>query len=365
MDGKMVVGAMREQRVASGQWLVVCDEGPGVRDQGLAAGLENAVARNPFAGMQNRQAKIQNRRGFTLTELLVVITIIAVLAALVSVGVMRALDSAKQTRIKVEVDNLDAAFKSYKEKYGSYPPTAMFNPMTNQALRAHIARAFPRYNLANLASDLNQVGLDLTNTRPDQALVFWLRGFGPDPTAPFVSQDGYQISGGVKSGTKVTVTPFFDFDKTRLVSLNTAGGAIAPSYIPPGAKANVPYLYFESSIFGNSYAPPYAWDPANAFDPEKGTNLHSVGLAPAYIRDVNGNGILDVGIDEWVNIDSFQILAPGLDGRYNSNDSPQEDPNVAAKQHLYPTGKGYSPFGWEDDNVTNFCEKARLGDAKP
>ena len=62
------------------------------------------------------------RRGFTLTELLVVIAILAILASLTAVGVMRALDTAKQTRIKVEVDNLDAAFKAYKEKYGSYPP---------------------------------------------------------------------------------------------------------------------------------------------------------------------------------------------------------------------------------------------------
>ena len=57
-----------------------------------------------------------SRRAFTLTELLVVIAIIAVLAAMVSVGVMRALDTAKQTRIKTEVDQLDAAFKAYQGK---------------------------------------------------------------------------------------------------------------------------------------------------------------------------------------------------------------------------------------------------------
>ena len=54
-------------------------------------------------------------------------------------------------------------------------------------LRAHIARAFPRYNIANLLNDMKQTGVDIEHTRPDQALVFWLSGFSPDPANPFVS----------------------------------------------------------------------------------------------------------------------------------------------------------------------------------
>ena len=55
-----------------------------------------------------------------------VITILAMLAALGTVGIMRALDTAKQTRIKIEIDNLDTALKAYKEKYGSYPPCDLY-----------------------------------------------------------------------------------------------------------------------------------------------------------------------------------------------------------------------------------------------
>ena len=49
----------------------------------------------------NRQSPATRRsRAFTLTEMLVVIAIIAVLAGLASVAVVRALDTAKQTRQK-------------------------------------------------------------------------------------------------------------------------------------------------------------------------------------------------------------------------------------------------------------------------
>jgi len=347
MDSKMVVGD--RLAVVSGQWSVVSEEGPGAGGQGP----KNSAAPNRSTRIQNRQSKIQNRAAFTLTELLVVIAIIAMLAALVSVGVMRALDSAKQTRIKVEVDNLDAAFKGYKEKYGSYPPCALYTPATNQALRAHIARAFPRYNLGNLANDLAKAGLDPNYTRPDQALVFWLRGFGPDVTNPF-------LTGAVPApGVKVARTPFFDFDKARLKNLNPSGAVNAMSYVPPGVKNNAPYLYFETGAFSPTYAAPYSFDAASyLFDPVSGGKIVSAGVATVYCRDVDNNNTAAFPPDEWMNLESYQIVSSGMDGIYGNS-------AAAASWHLYPAGIGYSPDLSEDDNVTNFCDKARLGDAKP
>ena len=88
------------------------------------------------------------RAGFTLTELLVVISIIAVLASLGTYGAMRALDTAKQARIKAEVDQIDMALKAYREKYGSYPPCDLRSSNRDcpwPAVRSHVARVFPRY----------------------------------------------------------------------------------------------------------------------------------------------------------------------------------------------------------------------------
>ncbi len=60
--------------------------------------------------------------GFTLVEMLVVITIIGILASLATVAAYKALEAAKRARITAELANLDGAVKAYKEKFGDYPP---------------------------------------------------------------------------------------------------------------------------------------------------------------------------------------------------------------------------------------------------
>jgi len=62
-------------------------------------------------------------RAFSLIELLVVISIIAVLAGLV-VGVAPvASKRMREARIRAELAALVTAIESYKAKYGVYPPT--------------------------------------------------------------------------------------------------------------------------------------------------------------------------------------------------------------------------------------------------
>lgn len=59
--------------------------------------------------------------GFTLTELLVVISIIGLLAGLMSVGVPRAMEAAKKTKAKADLTAIVAAVKAYRQEYGKYP----------------------------------------------------------------------------------------------------------------------------------------------------------------------------------------------------------------------------------------------------
>lgn len=68
--------------------------------------------------------------GFTLVELLVVITIIAILAALVLSTAGGIQDKAARSRAQSEIAALSAALESYKADNGDYP-TGNFN--TNQA----------------------------------------------------------------------------------------------------------------------------------------------------------------------------------------------------------------------------------------
>lgn len=66
---------------------------------------------------------INNRAGFTLLELLVVLGIIAILASLALGAGRRVVESGKVARAKGELTVLAAALESYRRNYGDYPQT--------------------------------------------------------------------------------------------------------------------------------------------------------------------------------------------------------------------------------------------------
>ncbi len=63
-----------------------------------------------------------SRNGFTLVELLVVIMIIMVIAALVFLGSSRAIESAKIANNVTNLRNLGVIIAITADDYGSYPP---------------------------------------------------------------------------------------------------------------------------------------------------------------------------------------------------------------------------------------------------
>lgn len=59
--------------------------------------------------------------GFTFIEIMVVVAILAVMAALVVPRVMGRTDEAKRTAVKVQIRNFEAALQLYKLDNGGYP----------------------------------------------------------------------------------------------------------------------------------------------------------------------------------------------------------------------------------------------------
>ena len=65
----------------------------------------------------------RSERGFTFIEIMVVVAILAILAALVVPRIMGRTDDAKRTATKVQIRNIEGALQLYKLDNGVYPST--------------------------------------------------------------------------------------------------------------------------------------------------------------------------------------------------------------------------------------------------
>ncbi|HZD03825.1 MAG TPA: type II secretion system major pseudopilin GspG [Longimicrobiales bacterium] len=74
--------------------------------------------------MQHPRPTTPTRGGFTLIEILVVIAVIAMLAALVAPNVFRHVGTARDATARSQIEMLGAALDSYRLDNGRYPTTA-------------------------------------------------------------------------------------------------------------------------------------------------------------------------------------------------------------------------------------------------
>ena len=75
-------------------------------------------------GRKDRASRLRARDGFTLIEILVVIAVISLLAALVAPNVFRHVGTAKDAAAKSQIEMLGAALDAYRLDNGRYPTTA-------------------------------------------------------------------------------------------------------------------------------------------------------------------------------------------------------------------------------------------------
>jgi prepilin-type N-terminal cleavage/methylation domain-containing protein len=296
--------------------------------------MENActtAADEPFR--PTRRIHGEARAAFTLVELLAVILIVGMLAAILTPVVMQSLTKARNTAIKAEIDMLHMAIMNYKNEHGSFPPCFLgtTNNVTDGnrvATRNHLKRLFPRANTV-LPGDVPATGLNASCFSPtaipptvpltndtQNALVFWLRGFTTNPASPLLPLSQRQ--------------KLFDFDESRAQA----------GYYHPSGKPNAPYRYLNSANYFTT--PPSITIPRtflefderlsedanrnNVIDPgeDRNGNLRLDG------EDVNQNGTLDAGEDVNAdgrlnhglpfNADSFQIISAGRDEVHGTGD---------------------------------------------
>ena len=350
------------------------------------------------------------RQAFTLVELLVVITIIGILAALITAAGAGALKRARQAQIKVEVDQISMALQTFKDTYQSYPPNCqvdddvvtggepssaplvesqVLTDLQRQVKQVSGRRGEPDYLIRALAG---LAAADSANTSnlaggmsAGEALVFWLGGFSSDPKYPISGEGGpsYRID-NLGSTPAVQADPiesrkwifpfevarlqprtsdnFFDDSTNRFIEYTiTIPGQNNNNpqrrrinfwqYVP--SKSERPYLYFDVSrhpaaiVNGSNVLAP--------FDPPAASILNPNALHVHAVKTRSESAAANSPI-QFANQDKFQILHAGVDEEWGEEEFERMTAHGGEPPEgylLYPDG----PFtGDVADTIVNFSE---------
>jgi len=349
--------------------------------------------RRDTTSLRNTSLPNSSPAAFTLVELLVVITIIAILAGLITGAAINALGRAKEASITLEIQQLSSAIEDFKNEFGAYPPNGM-NPGTgvNNSLGNPISKivdsdfqrmfkkAFPRNNeptgvIRALAGTGGSASILPGGMSAAEAMVFWLGGFSSDPQFPLsgpggpsfadTDGDGFDSHDDILENHKRR----YEFDLGRLMPRDTNGVFTGRFiiYTVGGVQRRINFWQYAPS--GSEQALVY-------FD----TSRHK----PAeYDRDLSGAAGLDIfalkqlragystsaipTVNDlvFVNKGKFQILHAGLDDAWGNFSAfsikTAASANDASAVLLFPTG----PFtGDIADTVGNFGT-GTLEDAQP
>ena len=292
---------------------------------------------------EHRRANISRRHGFTLVELLVVIVIIGILAAIITPVAFNALGNARNAAISLELSKLSVALEAYKNEYGSYPPD-----MTNRLhATRHLSRLFPRLH-PHERDEFLELTLD-----PAEALVFWLRGFYPDPAHPLTGDSNHDEQPDMERGTA-----FYEFPLAQLTDID---GDNLPEYSPPYCKGT-PVVYFDSR--GNYQLPSQDEnDPPVLKEYLPHPDAKIIGTASPYaIPIVPPPSINEI---QFCESDSFQLISSGQDRHYSawSNSQYKTYPEWNGQSVVYQSYT-YENNNYDDDNITNFSNGKTLGSAE-
>ncbi|MBW3598286.1 MAG: prepilin-type N-terminal cleavage/methylation domain-containing protein [Planctomycetes bacterium] len=306
------------------------------------------------------------RPGFTLVEMLVVIVIIGLLAAILIPAIYAAVTNAREAAISAEITQLEMAVESYKNANNDYPPNFYEDytntPWTQTVLFRHLRRVSRSAgevmtswdNAANGNPLLGTADPSATTTPKTQidaaeSLVFWLGGLSKSATSPLTGGNCPLIPVTTTSvSSRVMIerdNSYFEFREDRLTDLDGDG---LPEYIPPQGP-NVPYVYFDGRSYDNLPDVVPSGSPDGIPDDDRYAQYPALtdtaGLASQfgrvrpYVVGTNAGGY-----PVYANDGKFQILCAGMDGLYGNPGTSEFSNPLDRKTYLTEFSQGQAQF---------------------
>ncbi|MFN9268623.1 MAG: prepilin-type N-terminal cleavage/methylation domain-containing protein [Planctomycetaceae bacterium] len=320
----------------------------------------------------SRPTRLAPRAGFTLVELIVVIVIIGILAALILPAISRVFGTARTAQVVTEIRGLETAIAAFKAKYGVEPPSQITLCLTSTGWsqypesRAAIQQIWPQFDFRDYNANPNVAGMKCpswwaTSFQNDAAghkvfrlnsgecLAFFLGGVIPDAPSSGKTLGPLGFANNPRTPFDPAITsrvpPFFEFDNGRI--RDTDGNGF-PEYVDslPGDQRKA-YLYF-SSYDGTGY---------RASEELYLNNNPVVGLRDVYRQ---GTAPLAPGLStgqsghpaqrlQPFKPQSFQIISAGVDNDYGLGGVYNPDLTNGGL-----TTNGSTPDRAGFDNITNF-----------
>ncbi len=198
--------------------------------------------------MPQQSTTVTTRSGFTLLELLAVITIISILLALIMPIFSGILGRGDNVAVSAEMTQLDQALAASKAKFGNFPPSRLSIPTSaggwDAKSRAEIKSIWPQFNFGNcggLPGGFPANKLDLSGA---ECLVFFLGGVESGTTAAPVLGGFSKNPLRPWSQSENVDGPFMEFDLSRMTDVD---GDDLYEYLDAIPDQDVPILYVSAS----------------------------------------------------------------------------------------------------------------------